>query len=40
MHPNRLPVSVVHTLLSDTEEIIDAVTLKTMNEQVDEFLDF
>ena len=40
VHPNRLPVSVVHTLLNEAEEIIDAATLKTMNEQVDEFLDF
>ncbi|MFN0081437.1 MAG: NADPH-dependent FMN reductase [Ferruginibacter sp.] len=40
VHPNRLPVSVVHTLLNEHEEIIDAVTLKTMNAQIDEFLDF
>ena len=40
VHPNRLPVSVVHTLLNEQEEIIDSATLKTMNEQVNEFLDF
>ncbi len=40
VHPNRLPVSVVHTLLNENDEIIDAATLKTMNAQVDEFLDF
>ncbi|MCY7290876.1 MAG: NAD(P)H-dependent oxidoreductase [Ferruginibacter sp.] len=40
VHPNRLPVSVVHTLLNEAEEIIDDATLKTMNEQVDEFLVF
>ena len=40
VHPNRLPVSVVHTLLNNAEEIIDAATIKTMNEQLDEFLVF
>ena len=40
VHPNRLPVSVVHTLINENEEIADDATLKTMNAQVDEFLAF
>ena len=40
VHPNRLPVSVVHTLLNEQEEIVDSETLKIMSIQINDFLQF
>jgi chromate reductase, NAD(P)H dehydrogenase (quinone) len=40
VHHNRLPISSVHTLLNETGEITDAGTLKTINVQLDEFINF
>ena len=40
VHPNRLPVSVVHTLLNEQEEIVDSETLKIMSKQINDFLQF
>ena len=37
---NRLPVSIVHTLLNDDGELNDKPTLETLISQVDEFLKF
>lgn len=38
VHPNRLPISAVHTLLNEENEIIDAATLKLIDTQIAEFL--
>jgi chromate reductase, NAD(P)H dehydrogenase (quinone) len=40
VHHNRLPISSIHTLLNETGEITDAGTLKTINAQLDEFINF
>ncbi len=40
VHPNRLPLSSIHTLLNEKGEITDAGTLKTINAQLDEFVNF
>jgi chromate reductase, NAD(P)H dehydrogenase (quinone) len=40
VHHNRLPISSVHNLLNETGEITDAGTLKTINVQLDEFINF
>jgi chromate reductase, NAD(P)H dehydrogenase (quinone) len=40
VHHNRLPISSIHTLLNEAGEITDADTLKTMNNQLDEFINF
>jgi chromate reductase, NAD(P)H dehydrogenase (quinone) len=40
VHPNRLPISSIHNLLNDAGEITDADTLKTINTQLDEFINF
>jgi chromate reductase, NAD(P)H dehydrogenase (quinone) len=39
VHPNRLPISSVHTLLNETDELND-VTLQAITTQIDEFLNF
>ncbi len=40
VHHNRLPISVVHTLLNNEGVLVDEATLTTLNAQVDEFLKF
>lgn len=40
VHYNRLPISSIHNLLNDAGEITDAGTLKTINAQLDEFINF
>ena len=38
VHPNRLPISVVHTLLDDTGKLKDEATIKLITTQLEEFL--
>ncbi|MEP6750042.1 MAG: NAD(P)H-dependent oxidoreductase, partial [Bacteroidota bacterium] len=38
VHPNKLPISVVDTLLNTDNQITDTETLKVIDEQLDEFL--
>ena len=40
VHYNRLPISIVHTLLNDDGILTDEATINTLNTQVDEFLLF
>ena len=40
VHPNKLPISSVHTLMDDSSAIIDEETLKAINTQLDEFIKF
>lgn len=40
VHPNKLPISVVDTLMNEEEEIIDKATLGAINTQLDEFISF
>lgn len=40
VHPNKLPISVVDTLMNEEEEIIDKATLGAINTQLDEFINF
>jgi chromate reductase, NAD(P)H dehydrogenase (quinone) len=40
VHPNRLPISSVHTLFDDAGTIADAATMKTIETQLEEFLNF
>lgn len=40
VHYNRLPISLVHTLLNEQGILIDEATINTMNTQIDEFLLF
>jgi chromate reductase, NAD(P)H dehydrogenase (quinone) len=40
VHPNKLPISSVHTLLNGTVSIRDAETVKAINTQLDEFIKF
>jgi chromate reductase, NAD(P)H dehydrogenase (quinone) len=40
VHPNRLPISSIHTLLDEHGTINNAGTIKTMQTQLDEFLNF
>jgi chromate reductase, NAD(P)H dehydrogenase (quinone) len=40
VHPNRLPISSVHTLLNEAAEITNDGTVKTINVQLDEFINF
>ncbi len=40
VHHNRLPISSIHNLLNEVGEITDAGTLKTINTQLDEFINF
>jgi chromate reductase len=40
VHPNRLPVSVVNTLMDTQGQFNDVRTLKAINLQLDEFLSF
>ena len=38
VHPNKLPISVVNSVVGSDGKIIDAVTLKAINQQLDEFI--
>lgn len=40
VYHDKLPISVVNTLLGEHGEIKDAPTLKTINKQLDEFIEF
>jgi chromate reductase len=40
VHHNKLPISVVNTLLNDAGEVIDEPTLLAINNQLDEFMEF
>jgi chromate reductase, NAD(P)H dehydrogenase (quinone) len=40
VHPNRLPLSSIHNLLDKEGTIIDAGTIKTIQAQLDDFLNF
>jgi len=40
VHPNRLPISRVDTLLNENDEIKDPGTIKAVDKQVEEFLAF
>lgn len=38
VHPNKLPISVVNTVVDQDGKIIDGNTLKAINQQLDEFI--
>lgn len=38
VHPNKLPISVVNQVVSSEGKIIDANTLRAINQQLDEFI--
>lgn len=38
VHPNKLPISVVNTLINAEGKMADANTLKAINQQLDEFI--
>lgn len=38
VHPNKLPISVVNSVVSKEGKIIDANTLRAINQQLDEFI--
>jgi NAD(P)H-dependent FMN reductase len=40
VHHNKLPISVVNTLLNDEGQVIDNPTLEAINNQLDEFMVF
>jgi chromate reductase, NAD(P)H dehydrogenase (quinone) len=40
VHPNKLPISVVDTLINKTGQITDHATLAAINTQLQEFIDF
>jgi chromate reductase, NAD(P)H dehydrogenase (quinone) len=40
VHPNKLPISSVHTLVSGQAVIVDPETVKAINIQLDEFIKF
>ncbi len=40
VHHNRLPLSSIHTLLNEAGDITDANTIKTIQAQLDEFINF
>ena len=40
VHYNRLPISIVHTLLNENGILSDQVTIDTLNTQIDQFLLF
>lgn len=40
VHHNKLPISVVNTLLNDAGEVIDEQTLLAINKQLDQFMEF
>lgn len=40
VYHNKLPISVVNTLLSETGEVADKSTLSSIDKQLDEFIEF
>jgi chromate reductase, NAD(P)H dehydrogenase (quinone) len=40
VHPNKLPISVVHKLLNEDGTLADQLTLSVIGEQIDEFILF
>lgn len=38
VHPNKLPISVVNTLINEEGKIADTNTLRVINQQLDEFI--
>jgi chromate reductase, NAD(P)H dehydrogenase (quinone) len=40
VHPNRLPISGIHTILDEAGTIIDPNTINTIQIQIDEFINF
>jgi chromate reductase, NAD(P)H dehydrogenase (quinone) len=40
VHPNKLPISTVDKLLNDSNRITDAQTVKAIEDQVEQFIDF
>ncbi len=40
VHPNRLPISVVHTLMSEGDTFIDEGVIRAVKTQIEEFLSF
>ena len=40
VHPNRLPISVVHTLMDENGRFTNITTLAAIDTQLEEFLDF
>lgn len=40
VHPNRLPISIVHTLLDDQNHLSNTATLQAVETQIEEFLEF
>lgn len=40
VHPNKLPISIVDRLLDAEGKITDAGTIKVINQQLDEFIEF
>lgn len=40
VHPNKLPISIVDKLMGANGELTDAATLKAINEQINEFIEF
>jgi chromate reductase, NAD(P)H dehydrogenase (quinone) len=40
VHPNKLPISVVDTILDENGSIVNAATLLAINQQLDEFINF
>jgi len=40
VHPNRLPISIVHRLMDENDRFSDVNTLAAIDTQLEEFLDF
>jgi NAD(P)H-dependent FMN reductase len=40
VHHNKLPISVIHSLINSTGEIADSRTLDSIQLQLDEFIEF
>lgn len=40
VHPNRLPISVVHTLMNTENRFVHEPTLQAIHSQLNEFIDF
>jgi NAD(P)H-dependent FMN reductase len=40
VHPNKLPISLVHELMGEMDKLTDEKTLKTINSQIIDFINF
>jgi len=40
VHPNKLPISSVDKLINEQDEIVDELTIKAIQQQVNDFIDF